>query len=99
MKNGQGQSQNTAVAITYSAVSFYITRSSVTLETRHCVLYIYQMLKHQHTVEKFVLIPATETNREVIAQINKPNLPERKRSRGRKEQKPQSEKLKKPPMW
>lgn len=36
-------------------VSFYITRSSVTPETRHCVLYINQMLKHQHTVEKFVL--------------------------------------------
>lgn len=52
---------------------------------------------NQHTVLEvcFVLIPATETNIEVIAQINKPSLPERKR-RERTEQKPQSENLKVP---
>lgn len=43
----------------------------------------------------FVLIPATETNIEVIAEINKPSLPERKRAE-RKEQKPQSKNLKSP---
>lgn len=62
---------------------FYITSSSVTLETRHLRSVHQPNAKAPtHCSEVcFVLIPATETNIEVIAQINKPSLPEKKKEK------------------